>query len=253
MKRKTTCIIIDNRQDDIKVLELLVSKIPELVLVRTFTDPFEGMDYLENNVVDLLFLDISMPLLKGTEMLRMLSNPPVTVLCTAYPEFQAEGFELDVADCLLKPFPFDRFLKAFFHAKTKIDMQSAASEVDVLEDYIFVKTDYKYYKMLQVCDINYVKAQDDNTLISLVDAQAEDGAGSDSEVLLKANEGISSLYSRLSKKRFFKTHRSYIVAIDRIDRIYTDGFVELTIPKGKRISISPPNMNSLFALLGGKP
>lgn len=253
MKNKINCIIIDNRDDDIKLLETEIRKVSELELIHTFKNPFEGKEYLEENAVDLLFLDISMRGLNGTELLRMLDEPPVTILCTAHPQFQSDVFELDVADCLLKPFRFDRFLKAIRNAKNKLFVEDQAPDTDVLEDYIFVKTEYKTFKMLHVCDINYIMAADNHVDISLVKDELSDDENADDHQLLKVNEGIGILYKRLSKKRFFRSHRSYVVALDRIDKVLTDGFLILNIPKGKRISISEKNMAKLFDLLGGKP
>lgn len=253
MKNKITCIIIDDRDDDIKMLEIEIRKVSELELIKTFKSPFEGKEFLEKNAVDLLFLDISMPELNGTELLRMLDEPPVTILCTAHPQFQSDVFELDVADCLLKPFRFDRFLKAVRNAKSKLFVEDHVPETEVLEDYIFVKTEYKTFKMLHVCDINYIMAEDNQAAISLVNDELSDDVNADDHQLLKVKEGIGSLYKRLSKRRFFQSHRSYVVAFDRIDKILTDGFLILNIPKGKRISISERNMAKLFGLMGGKP
>jgi two-component SAPR family response regulator len=140
------CIAIDDEPFAIKLIADDIQKVPFLHLVKTFSSPLDALDYLKQNVVDLLFLDIQMPVVKGTEFLRVLENPPLVIITTAYEQYALEGYELNALDYLLKPIPFDRFLKAVNKAydqhillKGKPDKQG--------DTFFFVHSEYKEMKI----------------------------------------------------------------------------------------------------------
>src|ERR1700743_609564 len=112
-----TCIIIDDENHAIEVLEHYVRQIPSLQLLASFTNPLEALQYLNTHPVDLLFLDIQMPELSGLDLIRTIRGTTRIILTTAYSEFVSEGFDLEVTDYLLKPVPFPRFLKAVQRAQ----------------------------------------------------------------------------------------------------------------------------------------
>src|SRR6188474_2899909 len=106
------CIAVDDEPFALNLIADDIRKVPFLRLIKTFSSPVDALAFAKNNPLDLLFLDIQMPLLKGTEFLRTLESPPFVIMTTAYDQYALEGFELNVVDYLVKPIPFDRFMKA---------------------------------------------------------------------------------------------------------------------------------------------
>src|SRR5581483_5844345 len=158
----TTCIIVDDEQHAIDVLEHYVKQIPSLRLLASFANPLQALELLNREKVDLLFLDIQMPDISGLDFIRAIQGRSKVILTTAYSEFVTEGFELEVEDYLLKPIPFPRFLKAV--------QRIQQSEPDIpepgVDDYFFVKTELKG-KMLRVnfSDIDYIESMNNYVAI----------------------------------------------------------------------------------------
>ena len=128
----TTCIIVDDEQHAIDVLEHYVKQIPSLQLLASFTNPLQALQLLNSEKVDLLFLDIQMPEISGLDFIRAIRGRSKVILTTAYSEFVSEGFELEVEDYLLKPIPFPRFIKAIQR------IQSTSSPVDPSTPYTLI-------------------------------------------------------------------------------------------------------------------
>lgn len=252
MVENVNCVIADDDPKAIDLIRSLIGKIPGLHVEAEFTDSLLARDYLFDQLPDLLFLDIEMPNLKGTELLRLLPNPPATIFLTAHEQFALEAHELHVVDFLLKPVPFDRFLKAVEYAKK--EMNKAVQPLpEVMDDYIPIKVEGGNFLIVPAREINYLAARKDETMISLVPGSERGkflGDRKDEKFLL-AKMGIGEIERRLSQTRFFRTHRSYIVALDRIVKVDKGGeLITLSIPLGKSISITPDNRGQLFAILG---
>jgi DNA-binding LytR/AlgR family response regulator len=213
------CIAIDDEPLALSKIETFASKIPYLNLRAQFSTALEALTYLKHNKTDLIFLDIQMDNLTGIQFLEVLNPRPLIILTTAYGQYALQGYELDVCDYLLKPFSFERFLKAVEKACQLTGHTSRKS--DNADQFIFVKTNYKYEK-IDFDSILYIESQGDYLQI------VTDTTKPLTLMTLKNIEEI------LPAGKFFRVHKSFIVALDKIKsveyaRIHLD---QLTIPIG---------------------
>ncbi|HLX65880.1 MAG TPA: LytTR family DNA-binding domain-containing protein [Puia sp.] len=202
----TTCIIVDDEQHAIDVLEHYVKQIPSLQLLACFTNPLQALQLINERPVDLLFLDIQMPELSGIDFVRAIRGRSKVILTTAYSEFVSEGYELEVTDYLLKPVPFPRFLKAVQRIQQDLVATPAISgDPDLTDDYFFVKTELKG-KMLKINirDIDYIEGMKNYVAIH--------HHGARTIALLN----MKDLEERLPARYFMRIHRSYIIALEKI-------------------------------------
>ena len=204
-----TCIIIDDEQHAIDVLEHYVKQIPSLRLLASFTNPLDALQFLNQTPVDLIFLDIQMSEISGLNLIRTIPNPTKIILTTAYSEFVTEGFDLEVADYLLKPVPFPRFLKAVQRVQQAIaapgPKESPVAETGEADDYFFVKTELKG-RMLKINfrDIDYIEGERNYVSIH--------HNGGKTMALLN----MKDLEDRLPVRYFMRIHKSYIIAVEKI-------------------------------------
>ena len=202
-----TCIIIDDEQHAIDVLEHYVKQVPSLQLLASVTNPLEALPLLGERNVDLVFLDIQMPEISGIELVRMINGRSRVILTTAYSEFATEGFELEVVDYLLKPVPFARFLKAVQRVQQLLSAAPGAlqEEKSSGDDYFFVKTELKG-KMLKIDfrDIDYIESMKNYVAIY--------HNGGRTLALLN----MKDLEDRLPAPSFMRIHRSFIIAVHKI-------------------------------------
>ena len=145
---KIKCIIIEDEPLATKILSDYILKVPFLVLQATFKDAILATDYLRHNTIDLIFLDIHLPKLKGMAFLKTLTHPPAVIITTAYHQYAVEGFSLNVTDYLLKPFEFERFLKAVNKVKTAKGEKQSQDESQETKDFIFINVQKKKVKIL---------------------------------------------------------------------------------------------------------
>ena len=204
----TTCIIVDDEQHAIDVLEHYVKQIPSLQLLASFTNPLRALELLNREKVDLLFLDIQMPEISGLDFIRAIQGRSKVILTTAYSEFVTEGFELEVEDYLLKPIPFPRFIKAIQRVQSTPPATDPAAADTGVDDYFFVKTELKG-KMLRInfSDIDYIESMKNYVAIH--------HNGMKTMALLT----MKDLEDRLPAARFLRIHRSFIIAVDKITAI----------------------------------
>ena len=202
----TTCIIVDDEQHAIDVLTHYVRQIPSLEIVAAFTNPIQALQFLNERSVDLLFLDIQMPEISGLDLIRAIGGRSKVILTTAYSEFVSDGFELEVTDYLLKPVSFPRFLKAVQRLQTP--QPDTIIEEDLADDYFFVKTELKG-KMLRINfkDIDYIEGMKNYVAIH--------HGGARTLALLN----MKDLEDRLPARYFMRIHRSYIIALEKINAI----------------------------------
>lgn len=198
-------VIIDDEPIAHRIIEKYCADLPHLEKKGNCYNAFEAMQLLNEQDVDLLFLDLNMPKLSGFDFLRTLSNPPKIIVTTAYAEFALESYDLDVADYLLKPFAFDRFVKAVNKALSKTTSQAAApvSPVANAKSTLFLKGDKKFHQ-IQWDHILFVEAYGHYTKVYLQD-----------EMIL-SNQKISALEELLPSDQFLRVHKSFIVATDKI-------------------------------------
>ncbi|MBN1926856.1 MAG: response regulator transcription factor [Prolixibacteraceae bacterium] len=198
---KIRCLLIDDEPLQQEILKDYISECPALELKATFTDAEAVPEYLKTHETDLLFLDINMPNLNGVELVKRLPHPPMIVFTTAYSEYAVEGFNLEAVDYLLKPISFERFSKAVSRVVDKIGVHAK-------KQFLFVKADKKDYRIL-LDDIFYIEAMGDYLRIHLADKT------------LVTHSTLKSLENQLPANRFIRIHKSYIVALSKID--YVEG------------------------------
>jgi len=218
-----TCIAVDDEPLALELMESYISQVPGLELKETFTDAISAWGFIQKNPVDLIFLDIQMPDITGTQLARSLSKrQPMIIFTTAYGKYAVEGFNLDAVDYLLKPFDFSRFLEAVNRAKEyKVLHETIGTAIE--DSAIFVKSDYQNLR-ISTKDIQYIEGFDDYIRIHL-----------DSGKSVFTLMSLKNIIEKLPEKEFIRIHRSYIVSIRKIQRIYNQmvqlGDKELPIGK----------------------
>lgn len=204
------CIIVDDEQHAIDVLDHYVKQTPHLHLVASFTNPIEALQLLGQQKIDLVFLDIQMPELSGIDLIKAIQGKSKVILTTAYSEFALEGYELYVVDYLLKPIRLPRFLTAVQKAVELINAthEPLSHQQVADDDYIFVKTESKG-KLLKInlADIDFIESMKNYVAIHC--------GGQKTLVYTSMKE----LEERLSKKQFIRVHKSFIIPISHITGI----------------------------------
>jgi DNA-binding LytR/AlgR family response regulator len=203
MSDKISCIITDDEPFARKGLQGYVEKIDFLDMKGSCEDALQLSNMLQQQPVDLLFLDIQMPHITGVEFLRALRNPPKVIFTTAFDHYAIQGFELDVMDYLLKPISYDRFLKAAWKARDYFAMrEQSTSSVP----YLFVKSNGRLEKII-FSDILFIEGMENYIAIYLENKK------------IITHCTIKSLVEKLPAKQFIQTHKSYVVAVDKISSI----------------------------------
>ena len=223
---KLRCLLVDDEPPALKVLRVHISQISGLEIVGQCKNALEAMDVLHKQPVDLMFLDIKMPKMLGTNFLRSLSNPPKVIITTAYREYAVDGFELDVADYLLKPISFERFLKAIDRLKRVTGENSLAEtkqHSSKPEAFVYLKAEKAMQKIF-VNDITYIESFKDYVKLYF-----------DNGKYLLVKQSIKAIENLLSEHNFIRVHRSYMVSVPRISG-YTNMTIQLSsteIPIGR--------------------
>lgn len=204
------CLIIEDEKLAQDVLKKYISLIPSLHLVHTCNNASEAISYLHSNKVDLIFLDINMPELSGIEFLKTLQNPPFVVITTAYPEYALEGYEYSVCDYLLKPIRYERFVKSInkvIDLEKKQVSESSNKLVEEVNEFIFIKEDHTVHKIFYN-QLLYIQAFGNYLKIFTADAK-----------MIVARVTLTEVESQLPSSLFLRVHKSYIVAIQSIEKI----------------------------------
>ena len=198
------CLIVDDEPLASKLLASYIEKIDDVEVRGIFNNPLHVLSYLEKDSVDLILLDIQMPELRGTQLAKLLDPSIQIIFTSAYQEYAVEGFELRAIDYLVKPINFVRFLDSINRAREYKKQLNLKTEI--LTDTIFVKTEYRLQKVL-VDNIQYLQGMGDYCSIICDDQK------------ILTLEKLKSFESRLPKNHFIRVHKSYIVAIKKIDYI----------------------------------
>ena len=231
----TTYLIIDDEYIAHDIIKGYCDLLPNMELMKNCYDALEAFEYLNSNKVDLIFLDLNMPKLKGFEFLKILPNPPKVIVTTAYKEHALEGFELNVSDYLLKPFSFERFLKAVNNAiSTSVKTQVQATVVtENKSKSIFIRSNKKHTQVV-IDTIQYIEASGNYTKI-ITTAET-----------ITIREKVSYVLELLPKEEFLQVHKSFAVAIKHIKSIEGNRILieDHIIPIGKMYKT---NVNQLLS------
>jgi len=214
------CIAIDDEPLALKLIARYVHQFPELQLVQTFEDAVSGAEYLKQGTIDLLFVDINMPDITGIELVRSLKKKPIIIFITAYKNFAFEGFELEALDYLLKPIDAKRFAKAVEKAIDYYKYKNA-SPGGKLDNSLYVYSEYRMVK-INLDDIEYIESMEDYIKIHVQNAKT-----------ILTLMPLKKVLEKLPSDKFQRIHRSFIVAVDKIDSIHNRrvqlGDVELPV------------------------
>lgn len=211
------CLIVDDEPLALHILEDYISKVPFMELVKSTTNPIEALTMVQDGNIDLVFLDVQMPELTGIQFLRIANGKTKVILTTAYPQYALEGYELDVVDYLLKPIAFDRFFKSaqkaqgIIHpAKAAVPAEQPAQQAqpqnDFMSDFIFVKSEHKIQKVY-LHQILFIEGLKDYISIFTTTER------------IITLQNMKKMEDTLPSQHFVRVHKSYIVALNKIDSI----------------------------------
>lgn len=232
--KKIYCLAVDDEPPALEVLKNYISTVSSLELVGLCNNAVEALNMLQRHTIDLLFLDIQMPQVLGTDLIRTLHKPPKIIFTTAYRKFAVEGFELNAVDYLLNPISFERFLKAVnkvmettLHVADNSHMQETKN--NLLDNFISLRADRKNLK-ISLNDILYIESLKDYIKVIT----------NGKTIITK--QSISSLEEMLPKEHFLRIHRSYIIALNKVES-YTSECIgiakqELPISRMYRLEVS---------------
>ncbi|UZO79567.1 LytTR family DNA-binding domain-containing protein [Aquimarina sp. ERC-38] len=208
------CLLVDDESPAIALLNDHIKSFKDLEVIATAYSAVEAFEILKKEEIDLIFLDIEMPVLKGIDFLKTLKNPPKVIITTAYREYALDGYNLDIIDYLLKPISLDRFIKSIDRYYERVQHQlDTTPELVPTESYFFVNVNKKQIKVV-FDDILYVESLKDYVRIHTTDQR----------IVVKSN--IGKMATRLPSHLFLRTHRSFIVAIQKITA-YTQRDIEI--------------------------
>lgn len=220
------CLVVDDEPPAREVLCRYIAQLPMLHLAGECGNAIDAIRMLQQESVDLVFLDIRMPQLNGNELLKVVKNPPPVIFTTAHPEYALEGYDLDVMDYLLKPIRFDRFLKAVnkiiqLNGHRSIESH-APQEEEKKESFVYFRADRKMVKVM-LDEILYIESMKDYVKIFTTKG------------MLMTKQSITSVEAMLPESRFIRAHRSYIVSIGKIKSFTNEiiGIERTEIPIGK--------------------
>jgi DNA-binding LytR/AlgR family response regulator len=225
---KIKCIIIDDEPLAAEVIENYLKEFSNVEHVGSFTNPLEALELIESGEIEAVFIDINMPKMNGLEFIRSIEAKPSFVITTAYREYAVESYDLDVLDYLVKPIPFNRFLKSINKLSLKFNadrsMENAHDSAE--KSFIFLKVDKKLVR-IKYDDIHFIESLKDYIKVFT------------SEGDFLAHKSLTSITEELPKSKFLRIHRSFTVSLDKIDALEGNS----VLLKGKRIPIGRKYVN----------
>ncbi|MEG1025610.1 MAG: LytTR family DNA-binding domain-containing protein [Flavobacterium sp.] len=231
------CVIIDDEPLAVELLEDFVQKVDSLELISTFNNAIDAVSFINQNNVDLIFLDIQMPHFSGIDFLNTIEKKPLVIFTTAYSDYAVEGFNLGAVDYLVKPIPFHRFLKSVVRAQQIVNPAAAVPSIsentltpELEQDFMFVRAEYENVKM-NFADILFIEGLKDYVKIYTTDNKY-------TLTLIS----LIKLENLLSSKGFSRIHRSYIINIKHVKSIQKNK----VLISDKRIPISESYKNAFF-------
>lgn len=205
---KINCLIIDDEPLAINVIKNYLEPVENFEIINTFSNPIEGLNFLKNNKVDVIFLDINMPVLDGINFIKSLENPPILIITSAYSQFAIETYELDVLDYLVKPIEFPRLMKTLNKISKRLNnSNNVPQESNPESPFIFVKIDKKRMKKIFFNEILVIESLKDYLKINTLTGK------------YIIHSTLSDFTDLLPERNFLRIHRSYTIAIDKIDAV----------------------------------
>lgn len=231
------CIIVEDEELARDLLEKFIEKIPNLELIAKCENPLKARPILQNENIDLMFLDIQMPELTGIDFLKTLRKKPVVIFTTAYPSYALEGYQLDVTDYLLKPFPFERFMQAVEKGFEMIELKTAKTATQQPsdnKDYLLINAEHKVHKV-KFTDIDYVESMREYAVYHTT-----------SHGKIIALISLKKLESILPKDAFMRIHKSYIINTKKVSTLSGNmlHLANTQLPIG--LSYKPQVLEALF-------
>lgn len=204
---KIKFLIIDDEPLAINVIKNYLQQIENSEIVATFNNAIDGLNFLNNNTVDVIFLDINMPILDGLNFVKSLKVPPLIIITSAYTEFASESFNLDVLDYLVKPIEFPRFMRALNKVYSRLEINKAAADSNKKRPFLFIKIDKKKMKKVFLDEILVIECLKDYLKINTTTGK------------FLIHSTLSDFTDQLPSGEFIRIHRSYTIAINKIDTI----------------------------------
>ncbi|MFV8340015.1 LytR/AlgR family response regulator transcription factor [Flavobacterium sp. LB3P21] len=220
---KIKCVLIDDEPLAIKVLQNYFNNFADFEITATFNNALEALEFINNNTVDAVFLDINMPMMTGFELIRLIEYKTKIIITTAFREFAAESYDLDVLDYLVKPIPLPRFIKCIHKIEADFNLKNNIKiEPHKIEPHIFIKVDKKMVK-ITIDEILFIEGMKE--YIKVVT----------SDKTYITHKSLTSLSEELAADRFIRIHKSYTIAIDKVKSIEGNRIqiLSYTLPIGR--------------------
>ncbi|KAF2328568.1 LytR/AlgR family response regulator transcription factor [Flavobacterium daemonense] len=223
---KIKCVLIDDEPLAIKVLQNYFTNFPDFEVVATFNNSLEALDFINSTPVDAVFLDINMPMMTGFELISLIENKTKVIITTAFREFAAESYDLDVLDYLVKPIPLPRFIKCINKITTEFNLKNNIKVEAIKGDsHIFIKVDKKMMK-INIEEILFIEGMKEYIKVVTPDKT------------YITHKSLTSLSEELPTDRFLRIHKSYVIALNKVksiegNRIQIQSY---TIPIGRNYS-----------------
>ena len=223
---KIKCVLIDDEPLAVKVLQNYFTNFTDFEVVGSFNNSLEALDFINNNTIDAVFLDINMPMMTGFELISLIENKTKVIITTAFREFAAESYDLDVLDYLVKPIPLPRFIKCINKITTEFNLKNNIKvETTKGDSHIFIKVDKKMMK-INIEEILFVEGMKEYIKVVTPDKT------------YITHKSLTSLSEELPADRFLRIHKSYVIALNKVksiegNRIQIQSY---TIPIGRNYS-----------------
>ncbi|MEO8238422.1 MAG: LytTR family DNA-binding domain-containing protein [Flavobacterium sp.] len=223
---KIKCLLIDDEPLAIKVLQNYFTNFTDFEIIGTFNNSLEALDFINSTPVDAVFLDINMPMMTGFELISLIENKTKVIITTAFREFAAESYDLDVLDYLVKPIPLPRFIKCINKITTEYNLKNnIKSEASKGDSHIFIKVDKKMMK-INIEEILFVEGMKEYIKVVTPDKT------------YITHKSLTSLSEELPNDKFLRIHKSYVIALNKVKSIEGNRIqiVNHTIPIGRNYS-----------------
>lgn len=223
---KIKCVLVDDEPLAIKVLQNYFTSFSDFEIIGTFGNALQALEFINNNSVDAVFLDINMPIMTGFELISLMENKTKVIITTAFREFAAESYDLEVLDYLVKPIPLPRFIKCINKITAEFSLKNnIKTEMHRIEPHIFIKVDKKMVK-ITIDEILFIEGMKEYIKVVTIDKT------------YITHKSLTSLSEELPLDRFVRIHKSYTIAIDKVKSIEGNRIqiLSYTLPIGRNYS-----------------